>query len=71
MPCDRIPDAAVELLEVLGFLVEPVLVQHIEDLLHGAGDGVLVDELVSFEEGLEHRARDDVAGPASRWRPVR
>ena len=58
---DRGADIFVKLLEFLVLLLGlGLVVEQVEHLLHRARDGVAGGKLVVLEEGLEHRARDDV-----------
>ncbi len=55
-------DAGVELVELGPFLVQGLFIEDVKHLLHGEGNGVVLGEVVAFEEGVEHRTGDEVLG---------
>ena len=52
----------VELLQRVGFLVQPVLLQQVEDSLHAFRDRVVAGEAVLSEQGVEDWFGDEVLG---------
>ena len=62
MPSARSFDAGVEFLQGVGFLFEAVLVQDVQHVLHGLGDGIVAGEAVVLEQGVEDGLGDEVLG---------
>ena len=62
MPAARIRDRGVEPVEGLGLLLDALLVEHVEHVLHDQGDRVVLGEVVALEQRVEDRLGDEVLG---------
>ncbi|SAY50060.1 hypothetical protein KRIGEM_03049 (plasmid) [Komagataeibacter rhaeticus] len=52
--------AGIESLQPVRFLMQAVLVQSIQNRLHGSGHGVVANEAMASEQGFEHGAGDEM-----------
>ena len=62
MPSARSAHAGVEVLERLGLLLEVLLVEDVEHVLHGLATRVVLGEGVVREQRVEDRPGDEVLG---------